>query len=482
MLRLDPLMVRGFSEAILKSRYDEPVSTPAFHDEMWAYACSDAPHVALAAPREHAKSTSITHCFGLAASLFGFRDYTIVVSDTEGQSVKFLGDMKMELQENELLIKTFGVTDFIKDSETEIVVKCAAGVFNITAKGAEQKVRGLKWRGKRPNLVLGDDLENDELVLNKDRRDKLRTWFLTALLPCGSQRCLFRVVGTVLHLDSVLNRLLEDPTWVTKRYEAHGPNFTNILWPEKFNVERLRAIRNRFISQGKPEKYSQEYLNQPIDEETAYFKREWFKFHTERETGLIALNRMQLRKVAAVDIAVSTKESADYTVMVVAGIDSEGRVHILEVFRGRWDSLETVNGMFDIQRRHEPELFCVEKGPLNKAFLPFLNAEMMKRQRWLNLHHLPSTKDKMTRARGIQAKMRAGGVVFAQGEWLPELMGEMLQFPRGKHDDQVDGMSLLGQALDDLSPAQSEEEVAEETYQNEAASSLPDGRSEVCGY
>lgn len=478
---LSPRLVEGFAEAMLRPRYDDPVAVPPFHREMWADCCGEEEHVAIAAPREHAKSTAVTHDFGLAAALFGFRDYILIVSDTEGQSVKFLGDMRIELQENELLIREFGVDPhFIKDTETEIVFKCAAGLVNITAKGAEQKVRGLKWRGKRPNLVLVDDLENDELVMNKERRDKLRTWFLTALLPCGSKRCLFRVVGTVLHLDSVLNRLLEDSTWKSRRYEAHSTDFKQILWPEKFSIERLQKIRARFVAQGKPEKYSQEYLNQPIDEETAYYKKEWFLLHSDDDESDIAAGRLPLRTVAAVDIAVSLKETADYTVIAVAGVDASRRMHILDIRRGRWDSLETVEQMFQVQRLYSPDLFCVEKGPLHKAFLPFLNAEMIARDRYINLHEIPSTKDKMTRARSMQAKMKAGGLAFRQGDWLPDLLAEMTRFPRGKHDDQVDAMSLLGHALDDVVPALTAKEEEEEEYQTLATEST-DYRG-LCGY
>lgn len=480
MIKLDAAVIRGFSEAFLKSHFDEPVPTPGFHSEMWEICCDESkPHAVMAAPRDHAKSTAVTHTFTLAAALFGFRDYILVVSDTEGQSTKFLGDIKMELQENELLIKEFGVEKFfVKDTETEIIFKCAAGLINITAKGAEQKVRGLKWRNKRPNLVVVDDLENDELVMNKDRRDKLRTWFLTALLPCGSKRCLYRVVGTVLHLDSLLNRLLEDKTWERRCLMAHTPDFSHILWPSKFSEARLKSIRARFIAQGKSEKYSQEYLNRPLDEEHAFFKREWFLAQSRADES------SRKRMFGAVDLAVSTKESADFTCIGVGGQDAAGVVHILDIRRGRWDALETVEQMFEVQELYGLDLFYLEKGPLHKAFLPFLNQEMLRRRVFINLHAIPSTKDKMTRARAIQAQLKAGGIrVPIQAEWVGDLMEEMIRFPRGKNDDQVDVMAFLGQGLDTMGTTDSDDDVEEQEYniaRRQADSTL--GRSKVCGY
>lgn len=422
-------------------------------------------------------STAVTHALGLAVPLFGFRDYLLIVSDTEGQSVKFLGDIKMELQENELLQREFGIDDFIRDTEAEIVFHCAAGYVNITARGAEQKVRGLKWRGRRPNFILVDDLENDELVMNRDRRSKLKNWFHSALLPCGAWNCLYRVVGTILHLDSVLNNILTDPTWDHDVFSAHGPNFDNILWPERFPVGRLEQIKRGFMAQGLPDKYSQEYLNKPIDEETAYFKREWFTWRAPEHRKLF------LRRFAAIDLAVSTKETADYTAIVVAGIDDRGRIHILEVRRSRWDSLETVQQMFEVQEQYRPDLFFVEKGPLNRAFYPFLVSEMARTGVYINLLDVPCTADKVSRARSLQAKMRQGTVLFEQeAGWLPDLMSEMTRFPRDKHDDQVDAMALIGQGLDELGDAPSPRELEDEEYNVMFRDSLPEGRSETCGY
>lgn len=54
-------------------------------------------------------------------------------------------------------------------------------MFRIT-KGAEQKIRGLKWNNKRPDLIICDDLENDEIVLNKERRAKFKRWFYALCL------------------------------------------------------------------------------------------------------------------------------------------------------------------------------------------------------------------------------------------------------------------------------------------------------------
>jgi len=180
--------IYGFAGSVLSSRFDNAVKTPDCHLEWWELCCSPHPLVAIAAPRGHAKSTAITHCYTLACAVFEERDFILLISDTYDQAIMFLSDIKTELYENEDLHALFGNFEFLKDSENDIIVKKDNGKkFRIVAKGSEQKVRGLKWEGKRPNLIVCDDLENDEIVMNKDRREKFRLWFFNALLACRSE-------------------------------------------------------------------------------------------------------------------------------------------------------------------------------------------------------------------------------------------------------------------------------------------------------
>ncbi len=207
-------VIDGVTVGLLAAKYDNPKPIPELHREMWSLCCSDNHKVAIAAPRGHAKSTAITHAYILSMMLFKIKSFCLLVSDTEAQAVEFLGDIKAELTGNTALKDTFGVKKILKDTETNIIVQFKDGtLFRIVAKGSEQKVRGLKWRGKRPDLIVGDDLENDDIVMNPERREKFRRWFMNALIPCGSDTCSVRIVGTILHLDSMLQRLLDDPTW-----------------------------------------------------------------------------------------------------------------------------------------------------------------------------------------------------------------------------------------------------------------------------
>jgi len=494
---LTPEMLYGFSASILASRYDEPKPIPLFHQEMWEYCCDPHPQVAIAAPRGHAKSTAITFAYVLAEMLFRRSSHALVLSANEELASGFVTEIKTELQENEDLIQYFGVHRFVKENESEIIVQMEDGhKFRIIAKGSQQRMRGLKWERKRPDLVVGDDLEDDEIVLNKERREKFKRWFYGAVLPIIKQGGKVRLVGTIVHMDSLLENLMPDhkspdtvvdplriwstkksPSWKAIKYRAHDDTFDNILWPEQFPEERLRKIKQDFLEQGLQDVYGQEFLNDPIDQGTAYFRDEDFE---EAEPG----SDKFLNYYVGLDFAISKESRADYTVMAVVGVDDKGKWEVVHVRKGRWDSKEIMENMFQVQERFEPQIFFIEKGMIERTIGPFLYDEMMRRGIYMNLEGKHPDQDKVRRARPLQARMRAGAVRFRKdNDWFPDLYEEMRRFPKAPHDDQVDALAWVGLGLLDLNNAPTPEEYAEALWQEEYDSAIEfTGRDQVTGY
>ena len=476
---MEAAVVEGFVKAFLLANYDDPKPVPQFHRDLWDLCCLDDRLVSIAAPRGFAKSTCVTLAYSLCQLLFRESQFAVVVSDTEGQSVQFLGDIANELETNDGLREAFGVKKFLKRAETDVIVMMDDGWrFRIIAKGSEQKVRGLKWRNKRPDLIICDDLENDEIVMNPDRREKFRNWFFKALLPSGSDSCVVRVVGTVLHFDSLLERLLNSPNWASKRFAAHRDydDFSGLLWPEKWPESRLRALRSEYEAQGIPEGYSQEYLNHPIAEATSYFKKSDF---VPMKDG----DREKRKTIYALgDLAISKAERADSSAFGVVGIDEDGVMYVLDAQKAKLDGWEIAEKMFEIQRNWRPQLFGIEEEKIKKAIGPFLNREMVRRNLYINFPDPPlvPSKDKQQRARSIQARMRAGGVRFdCDAEWFPALMEEMLRFPRGAHDDYVDMLSWAGALMDRMVEAPTDAELEDEEFYESVEFT---GRSAICGY
>lgn len=506
-VKLTADLIHGFAGSLLSKGFDEPAPTPQCHREWWELCCSDHKRVAIAAPRGHAKSTAVTKCYTLAACLFRVNDFVLVVSDTYAQACLFLGELKRDLQTNQELIDLFEINpEFDTDRENDIIVRFGDNQqFRIIAVGSEQKVRGLLWNGKRPNLIVGDDLENDEIVMNPDRRAKFSNWVYNALLPCLSERGKIRLVGTILHMGSFLESTMpKDRTdnsihtdlsvrmkrpvngWMTARYAAHGPDgkFDKILWNVKWTEKRLRELKEMFTAQGNPEGYYQEYLNRPIDPHHAFFKRDDFGEMTQGEYEQPFIH---FPTYLSVDLAVTVSTKRDWCVFGIGSVDNNGMLFVRKVIRERMDSKEIVDTIMRLKQQYGFNIMLIGKGTLEKAIGPFLRESLRQQNKFLHLEPIPEIIDKRSKAQSIRARMRAGGVKFdKRAAWYPDFEAEMLQFDRGKYDDQVDVMALFGMYLDQIQYAPSHKEIEEEEWESEnwpyLAEHLNQGRNRITGY
>lgn len=506
MIKLTKEAIYGFSGSCLVQRFDGSLKTPECHLEWWDLCCSPAKYVALAAPRGHAKSTAITLTYSLAELLFRSSQFAVVISDTETQAAMFLGAIKQELQENENIIELFGIkkdeqgkVKFFKDTESDFICEFDDGhKFRVIAKGSEQKLRGLLWNGMRPDLIVCDDLENDEIVMNKDRREKFKRWFYGAVLPCLSSRGKVRYVGTILHMDSLLENLMPKENdrqtfeeglvtystkrvlWKARKYKAHNEDFSLILWPEKHTAQGLKEIKQDYTERGIPDVYSQEYLNIPLDEANTYFKKNDFLAMKKED------HDRKFNYYMTVDLAISDKSRADYSVFLIGGVDENNYLHIINVVRDRLDGREIVDTLLALQKVYQFQAIGIEEMMISKSIGPFLREEMIKSNNFLNIIPLkPHKTDKQMRARSMQARMRAGGVKFdKQADWYMGFEDELMKFPRAKHDDQVDALAYLGLMIDEYIPALTAKQQAQQDYEDDMEESgmYEQGRSVLCGY
>lgn len=476
---LDAWVIEGFAQEYLWSTFDEPDKTPEFHRDVWNLWCRPEKYIADAAPRGHAKTSGCTVTYSLASILFGASDYVLIVSSNEALASGILGLIKYQLQENDKLKADFSVHGLTIDNDTVVEAHIGSRIVRIVVKGAEQRMRGLIWRNKRPNLIIVDDMEDDEAVENPERRLKLRNWFNNALRPCGSKSSKFRVHGTVMHEDSLLNRLLKSDQWVSRIYSAHRDfdDFTCILWPERFPEEKLRMERQVYINDGNPHGYSREYLNRAIVVSEAFFRPDDFLAIPEDELS------QPRAYYGSVDIAVSENAQADNTSFLVGGMTEDSFLDIMDNEVGRLDPLRMINTWFAMHERWKPRFWVVETGVIEKVIGPFLYQEMRKRNVYFDLVTKVPTKNKQSRAKSIQGRMRARSVRFDKdAEWYPALEVECQTFPRGVHDDRVDSLSLLGLALEDLTDYTFDEDEDMEAEAREVIDRARGGRSKITGY
>lgn len=212
------------------------------------------------------------------------------------------------------------------------------------------------------------------------------------------------------------------------------------LWPERYPVEVLERIRKNTLARD----WSSLYQQEPAPEDGDYFKAEWLKLYTT------APDKKTLRIYGGSDYAV-TADGGDYTVHMVVGIDPEGRMYLLDVWRKQASSAEWIEAYCDLVLKWKPIGWAEEQGQIRAGVGPFLDKRARERKAYVAREQFPTRGDKAVRAQSIRGRMDMEGLyVPMNAPWFPALRSELLSFPAGKHDDQVDALGLIGQLLDKM--------------------------------
>lgn len=323
----------------------------------------------------------------------------------------------------------------------------AAHKWNTDAGGSFRAVGiGTALTGRGADVLLIDDpIKDDEEADSLLRRDRIWSWYQTVgytrLSPGGA----IVLIQTRWHEDDLTGRLLAEAarggdSWSILELPALS-DAGEALWPERYPVDVLRQYQRVMA----PRYWSALYQQRPAPDEGAYYKREWFRtYDTEPK---------HLRIYGASDYAV-TEGAGDWTVHVVIGVDPDDNIYVLDVWRGQTTPDKWVSAWIDIVRHRRPLMWVEEQGQIIKSIGPFLEKSMREAKVFCRREQVASTADKPTRSRSFQARAACGRVYLpAQAPWLADFTGELLMFPAGKHDDQVDAIGLVGRMLDELVPA-----------------------------
>ncbi len=425
-----------FAETYLKHLLKS--KTPEFHKEI--YALLRETRLAVAAPRGFAKSTIVQKIYGLWLILTQKNVDVLTISASGSLATEWVIWMRNELETNDLLRNDFdylvwGDQKSQKWTETHITIDTMEGkILNqLRAKG-----RGCQVRGFRPTHVLCDDLEDDDQVRSSEQREKLKEWFLGALLNTLTLDQQLIVIGTILHplalLNDIIARKKEFKGWTTKKYKAlvDGKSIWKERWPTKKLFERKAEIGTY--------KFEAEFQNNPMASTHQLIKNEWIKTWKKLPKDLT--------KYLIIDPAISQKEEADETGMVILGIDEEKDIYEVESRAGKWGIWEIRDNLLDLYKKHNPVKIGIEAIAYQQVLKPIFLKEGKERGFYLPIQQITlgsysgtqkkrkEPKDKFTRAMGI-THMFENGWVFLKSQ---KLIDQTILFPTGDKDDLFDAM------------------------------------------
>lgn len=420
------------------------------------------------APRGSAKSTVLAFIKPVHRICFKQKRFIVIVQNTYKKAVGTLEGIKDEIRWNETLKRDFGIT-LEKDAEGDTIFRSRDGFrTRVLCKGVEQigSIRGEKFGAYRPDYILGDDMEDDEMVKSSERRQGLKDVFDNALIPAGDIKNLdVDIIGTLLHDDSLMAEMVSTDKYTEYKklfFKARVKNKVTdeleSLWPERWTVEELNEMERL-----KPEAFAKEMQGDPSSGSLETINREDFRYWKVQNNKIVLLNKdggihgqwefTDCRAAIAVDLAWEDKKTSDYAAIVPGLVTPNNDILIASyiVKRGlRPDEFEDI--IFDLSSRYSQLTgkrvqIGFEKAKLEKVMKWFLQEAQRRRNEWLLLKDISwGTKDKIERVMFRLANRYAQHSIYHQ-DGMGDLENQLIRLKSTAHDDIADAVSMIPEML-----------------------------------
>jgi predicted phage terminase large subunit-like protein len=319
--------------------------------------------------------------------------------------------------------------------------------------------------GKGANILIIDDpISNRQEAESEAARRNNWDWYTSTAYTRLAPQSGILLIQTRWHEDDLGGRIEEntaDPFKII-RYpaiaEVDEPNRRagEALHPARYDETALLRIKNTVGTRD----WNALYQQNPVPTEGDLFKAANFKYYDE------APDALDMTTFVAWDL--STGVGTDYTVGVVAGVDRLQNLYILDVVRKRSTSLDTAQTILDTAKQWKTQQNGMEVGQLKATIEPILEKLMYEQKHYITISKLsPGRSNKAARAMNIIARMEQGKVLFPkQAGWLSDFEAELLKFPNGRNDDQVDALAYIGWMINDVSPPQETKEKPKPSWKD----------------
>ena len=428
------------------AHYVKYQTAPFQHELLHLAGSSGTQNLFVTAFRGSGKSTIFTMAYPIW-SILGKQQkkFVLILCQTRSQAKQHMMNLKRELEGNQLLRSDLGPFKEENDewgSSSLVFSKLGA---RITAASSEQSIRGLRHNEYRPDLLVCDDVEDMASVKTREGRDKTHNWLRGEVIPAGDRNTRLVVVGNLLHEDSLMMRLKQDVEenildGVFKSYRLVDEE-GRIAWLGKYPTQADIDAEKRKV--GNDIAWQREYLLRIVSDAGRVVHPEWIHYYDPTNPKMIPFTTRDLLCIyVGVDLAISQKDTADYTAMVVLEVYDDGDerkayVHPYPVNR-RMTFPEQVKVVKELAVKLSKDCYpniCIEKAGYQEALAQQLQGDGMR------VECVPVSGDKRERLMVTTAAIQNGSIVFPD-KGCEELLAQITGLGVEKHDDLADAFSI----------------------------------------
>jgi hypothetical protein len=341
----------------------------AVHDELAAFLKTAGNFIHIELPRGHLKSWIVTKGWAIQQVLANPNLRVLIVNAVESNATNFMRTIERFLGPGSLLEKIYG--SFVSDvwNQNECIVKQRVTVLDaptFVAAGLQKTLTSQHY-----DIIIADDLVEPANVQTPEQRAKVYEFYLSLFDLLEPQGKLV-VIGTRYHQADLYSKIIEENAekgnwsmFIRSCYKEDG----SCLFPEKFTRERLENIRSK---PGGRYHFAAQYLNNPIDVESADFKAEWIHYYDPTTPHPSSL-------YLTVDPAISLSRDADYSAFIVAGMFSDRRIRVVDRIHKRLVPSDLVDTIFDLVQKWKLHRVGLETFAFQKTLKYDIQNEQRKR-------------------------------------------------------------------------------------------------------
>lgn len=426
---------------------DDEVKPPWFHYEWGEILLNGNTHYAIEGFRESAKTSIVLRAFPIYCLAFPRKgsEYIVFVMANQTRASQRLKEIANEYVNNDLLNINLVKVNEQSEKVFETIVKDECGekhTIRFEAYGKGSSVRGLINKDKRPDIVLIDDPQDLADSLSDSIQEHDYEWFLSDIIFLGKKTRIF-FIGNNLGAKCLIEQVIDNKE-VLKFKTVRIPIINEVgesNWPEQFPVDEIKEEKDAWRSMGKLDIWEREKMCIAVSPESQLFKKDYFKYYAQNELKMEGCSIF-----VTVDLAISEKETADFTSICAVAVNSENNWFVLDIDFGRYNPSQTLDGIFTMVQKYKPIYVGIEKVAYQAALRHFVEKEMPKRNIWFTIKDLEAKEKKELRISALQPRFKSGTIWFPMGaKFLTELESELLSFPKSLHDDLLDSLAYIEQ-------------------------------------